>query len=124
MAVNRNYPVINYIMLNMSWLFVIILAPSFINSLQPSLCSLVISPGKAKTSFPCSSAKSAVIKAPLILLASTTNTPFDNPLIILFLLGKFNFSGLVSAELFSNYTSSWFYYFPCLNQYFLLDIYY
>jgi len=45
--------------------------------------------------FPCSSAKSTVIDVPLLVAASTTNTPSLKPLIILFLSGKFNFSGLV-----------------------------
>lgn len=45
--------------------------------------------------FPCSSAKSTVIKEPLFLLASATNTPKDNPLIILFLAGKFIGFGFV-----------------------------
>ena len=38
--------------------------------------------------FPCSSAKSTVIRVPLLGAASTTITPSDNPLTILFLAGK------------------------------------
>ena len=51
--------------------------------------------GIKKTSLPCSNAKSTVINVPLFFFASTTNNPFDIPLIILFLAGKFIFSGLV-----------------------------
>ena len=74
------------------------IAPSLISSLHPSLSFLFISPGIAYTSFPCSIAKSAVISAPLFLVASTTNTPFEIPLIILFLCGKCNLSGFVPIE--------------------------
>ena len=49
----------------------------------------------AKTSFPCSRAIFAVIIAPLFSPASTTKTPSDNPLIILFLSGKCSFNGFV-----------------------------
>ena len=45
--------------------------------------------GTANTSLPCSSAKSAVIRLPLLSGASVTTTPELNPLIILFLFGKF-----------------------------------
>ena len=47
------------------------------------------------TSLPCSKAKSTVIKVPLFFFASTTMIFLLNPLIILFLSGKFIFSGLV-----------------------------
>ena len=52
-------------------------------------------PGTAKTSFPCSNAIFAVITAPLFSPASTTKTPSDKPLIILFLCGKFSLFGFV-----------------------------
>ena len=51
--------------------------------------------GTMKTSLPCSNAKSTVINVPLFFFASTTNNPSDIPLIILFLAGKFIFSGFV-----------------------------
>lgn len=51
------------------------IAPSFIKLLVPSEFLLVIFPGTAYTSFPCSNAKSAVIKLPLLFGASTTITP-------------------------------------------------
>ncbi len=45
--------------------------------------------GTANTSLPWSNAKSAVIRLPLLSLASVTIIPELNPLIILFLFGKF-----------------------------------
>ena len=45
--------------------------------------------------FPCSNPYSTVINVPLFSLASITRIPLDNPLIILFLIGKFIFSGFV-----------------------------
>lgn len=81
------------ILLFISSIFVYGIAPSFIKLLVPSEFKLVIFPGTAYTSFPCSNAKSAVIKLPLFFFASTTITPVDIPLIILFLFGKCNLSG-------------------------------
>lgn len=52
-------------------------------------------PGTTYTSFPCSNAKSTVIRVPLFCLASTTITPSEIPLIILFLAGKFLAIGFV-----------------------------
>ena len=52
-------------------------------------------PGTINTFFPCSNAKSTVIKVPLFFLASTTITPLLKPLIILFLAGKLLLSGFV-----------------------------
>lgn len=75
--------------------FVTILAPSKIKLFVPKLCGLLILPGIAKTSLPCSKATFAVIIAPLFLPASTTKTPSDKPLIILFLFGKFSLFGFV-----------------------------
>lgn len=43
----------------------------------------------ANTSRPSLKANSAVINEPLFFAASTTNIPLDNPVIILFLAGKF-----------------------------------
>ena len=50
-------------------------------------CSLT-EPGTANTSRPCSNASFAVIKEPLSVAASPTNTPNDSPLMIRFLRGK------------------------------------
>ena len=52
-------------------------------------------PGIAHTSLPWFIAWSAVINDPLLAPASTTITASEIPLIILFLLGKFVFSGFV-----------------------------
>lgn len=54
-------------------------------------------PGITKTSLPCSKAKSTVIIVPLFGLASTTKTPLQIPLIILFRAGKLFLSGLVPS---------------------------
>ncbi len=53
--------------------------------------------GTAKISFPCSKAKSAVIKLPLFSAASVTITPWLSPAMILFLCGKFSFFDISSG---------------------------
>ena len=68
--------------------FVTGVAPRRIRSFVPADSADVISPGTAKTSRPSSSAKSAVISAPLRSLASTTTTAADSPAMIRFLAGK------------------------------------
>ena len=68
-------------------------APDLIRLLVPLLLGEVTFPGTAKTSLPCSKAKSAVIKAPLFSAASTTTVPKAKPLSILFLAGKLFRSG-------------------------------
>ena len=57
--------------------------------LVPVLFTELILPGMEKTSLPDSSARRAVIIAPLLMGASTTSTPNERPLMILFLRGKF-----------------------------------
>ncbi len=73
---------------NMSSITTIGVAPSCINLLVPILNMLLIFPGTAKTSRPCSKAYSAVINEPLLRLASTITTVSDKPLIILLRRGK------------------------------------
>ncbi|MCY1457875.1 hypothetical protein D9M71_752030 [compost metagenome] len=46
-------------------------------------------PGMAYTSRPCSAASRAVINEPLAMLASTTSTPRDRPLMMRLRRGKF-----------------------------------
>ena len=73
------------------------LAPSLIRRFDPTLDVLVKLPGTASTSRPCSSAKRAVIRAPLRTPASTTTTPRDRPESIRLRCGKVHFAGLVST---------------------------
>ncbi len=58
-------------------------APVLIRLLQPADRSLVIGPGTANTSIPCSSAKFAVCRLPLRSAASVTNTAPLSPATIL-----------------------------------------
>ncbi len=51
------------------------IAPFRKSSLVPSLDTEYILPGTEKTSLPSSNAKSTVINAPLLLVASITTTP-------------------------------------------------
>ena len=46
-------------------------------------------PGTVKRSLSCSMASCAVMSAPLFLGASTITTPWDKPLMMRFLAGKF-----------------------------------
>src|SRR5699024_10199771 len=55
----------------------------------------VIFPGIAYTFLPWSNAYPTVIIVPLLFFASTTKTPSESPLIILFLTGKWSLSGLL-----------------------------
>ena len=59
-----------------------------IKRLHPRLVSLNISPGTAKTSFPCSSANHAVMRVPLFSQASGITTPSESHEIISFLIGN------------------------------------
>ena len=70
-------------------------APSAISLLVPRLKGLLIFPGTASTSLPCSAALTAVISDPLVSPASMTVTTSDNAEIILFLMG--NLHGLGSV---------------------------
>ena len=80
----------------MSSIFVIIFAPSFINSLVPLDILLVIFPGITNISFPKSNEKFTVIIVPLLSSsASTTTNLSESALIILFRAGKLLFSGFV-----------------------------
>ncbi|MDX6414245.1 MAG: hypothetical protein QOH23_1655, partial [Gaiellaceae bacterium] len=63
-------------------------APSRKSSFAPADSDEVISPGTANTSLPSSSAKSAVINAPLRARASTTIVPTQSPAMILLRAGK------------------------------------
>ena len=63
-------------------------APSRSSAFEPTDSELVISPGTANTSRPSSSAKSAVIRAPLRSRASTTTVAAQRPATIRFLAGK------------------------------------
>ena len=63
-------------------------APSFSNAFEPTDRAFVISPGTAKTSLPSSSAKSAVISAPLRSRASTTTTASHRPAMMRFRAGN------------------------------------
>lgn len=65
------------------------------------LHSINIGPGSANTSLFCSSARSAVIRDPLLVFASTTKTPLLIPLIIRFLFGKYHFSAHNEADTLS-----------------------
>ncbi len=60
-------------------------APSLIRLLGPADVSQYTLPGTANTSRFCSSAKFAVIRAPLLSLASITTIPSDRPDITRFL---------------------------------------
>ena len=73
--------------------FVTIPAPCAISRLQPSLSGSMRRPGSANTSFPCSSARSAVIREPLLFRASTTSTRSESPLMIRFRIGKWDAVG-------------------------------
>lgn len=73
------------------------LAPCLISSFVPIEFTESMFPGITKTSLPCSKAKSTVIIVPLFGLASTTKTPLQIPLIILFRAGKLFLSGLVPS---------------------------
>ena len=75
-----------------------IYAPSEISLLQPLLKTSVILPGTAYTSFPCSSAYSAVIRLPDFSFASIIMTISESPAIILFLSGKFDLIGGMSVQ--------------------------
>ena len=57
-------------------------APSRMSLLVPTEASEVMGPGTASTSFPCSRARSTVIRAPERAGASTTSTPKDSPAMI------------------------------------------
>ena len=78
---------------NTSSAFVTIPAPCAISRLQPSLSGSMRRPGSANTSFPCSSARSAVIREPLLFRAYTTSTRSDSPLMIRFRIGKWDAVG-------------------------------
>ena len=71
-----------------SWAQVSGVAPSLSRAFEPAESALVISPGTAKTSLPSSSAKSAVISAPLRSRASTTTDAEQRPATIRFRAGK------------------------------------
>src|ERR1035441_8150697 len=64
------------------------LAPFLINSWQPLLRGESMRPGTAKTWRPASTAMPAVIKAPLVRLASTTTVPNVIPATIRLRMGK------------------------------------
>ena len=66
-----------------------ILAPSRINLFVPRQPGAWMLPGTANTSRFCSRAHLAVMRVPLYSAASTTSTPIDIPLMILFRIGKF-----------------------------------
>ena len=68
-------------------------APSLQQAFVPAERRDVISPGTAKTSLPSSSAKSAVMSAPLRSRASTTTVAAHSPAMILFRAGKRNGAG-------------------------------
>src|SRR3990167_9405388 len=70
-------------------------APCFKSELVPSERAESAFPGTANTSRPSSSARFAVMSAPLFSLASTTRTPRDRPLMIRFLTGKCCLSGSI-----------------------------
>ena len=68
-------------------------APCRIRRLQPSLRLSLTRPGRAKTSRPCSSAISTVIRVPDFLRASMTRTASASPLMILLRSGNRRASG-------------------------------
>ena len=74
---------------------VIRIAPSFIRLFVPIPYLLSIVFGMQNTGFPCFLAIPAVIVVPLLCPASTTKTPSDSPLTILFLFGNFVLSGSI-----------------------------
>ncbi len=72
----------------MSLALVTTFAPFLRSCAGPALYILVIGPGTANTSRPCSAALRAVISEPLSSAPSVTTTPLDNPLTIRFLAGN------------------------------------
>ena len=97
---NKNINTLNMLLLSISNTLSVNFAPSLISSFVPFDILEFALPGTANTSFPSSSASSAVIKLPLFSPASTTTTPSLIPLIILFRLGKFCGTGTT----FSSYS--------------------
>ena len=87
--------VLNWNFVNISSTLIINVAPYWMSLLVPSDQGESIWPGRAKTSRFWFRAFKAVIIAPLLLPDSTTNTPFERPLIIRFLFGKLTASGFV-----------------------------
>ena len=73
-----------------------IFAPCSIRRFVPWARGSSIFPGTAKTSLPCSRAKSAVISDPLVNVASITRTAHDNPLMMRLRAGKLNATGGVA----------------------------
>lgn len=72
----------------MSFADITIFAPSCALIKFPIVISLNIEPGKTYTSLFCSNAQLVVIEVPLLIVDSVIKTPFDKPLINLFLSGK------------------------------------
>ena len=77
----------------MSWALVTGVAPCLSRLFGPALIGLRMLPGTTRTSRPCSSAKSAVIRAPLRSPASRMTVTSDKPEMMRLRRGKFTASG-------------------------------